>query len=234
MGRRAKYSEEIKLEIVREYMEGNTSSTALSKKYGCGKRLVHNWLARYKSQGVEAFREKDKNQFYTSEFKRLVVEEYLRGGIGLEPLAIKYNIRSNVQIRNWVKLYNGHKELKSYGMGGGIYVTKGRKTTYEERIEIVEDCLKNGQDYNATAAKYKASYQQVYSWVNKYNAKGVVALKDKRGRGKDLEDMNQVERLETENKLLKAKLEHMEIEIELKKKMQEVQMRLASTTRKKK
>ncbi len=44
-------------------------------------------------------------------------------------------------------------------------MTKGRKITYEERIEIVEDCLGNGQDYLATVDKYRVSYQQIYSWV---------------------------------------------------------------------
>jgi transposase len=74
----------------------------------------------------------------------------------------------------------------------------------------------------------------VYSWVTKYNDKGVKALKDNRGRGKSIEDMDKVERLEAENKLLKAKLERLEIEVELKKKLEEIQMHLAYTTKKKK
>jgi transposase len=233
MGRKSKYSQDVKTEIVREYLERNVSSIELAKRYGCDHNTILYWVSQYKSQGEHAFRETRKNQAYSEEFKHMVVEEYLRGGISLTPLTIKYKIRSKKQILDWLKLYNGHKELKSYKTGGGIIMTKGRKTTYEERIEIVEDCLKNGQDYNATAKKYNVSYQQVYSWVGKYNAKGVIALKDTRGKGKALEDMDNVERLEAENKLLKAKLQRLEIEVELKKKLEEMKMRLAYTTKKK-
>ncbi len=62
------------------------------------------------------------------------------------------------------------------------------------------------------------SYQQVYNWVRKYNSQVTAGLKDNCGKGKDREDMNEVELLAAENKLLKARLERFEIEAELKKK----------------
>lgn len=43
-------------------------------------------------------------------------------------------------------------------------MTNGRKTTYEERIEIVAFCISNNDDYQATADKFNVSYQQVYTW----------------------------------------------------------------------
>ena len=64
-------------------------------------------------------------------------------------------------------------------------MTKGRKTTWEERIQIVLDCLGNGKDYQRTAETYGVSYQQVYQWVKKYEDGGDEALKDKRGRKKE-------------------------------------------------
>ena len=39
-------------------------------------------------------------------------------------------------------------------------MTKGRKTTSDERIEIVSFCIANANDYNLTAENYKVSYQQ--------------------------------------------------------------------------
>ena len=60
-------------------------------------------------------------------------------------------------------------------------MTKGRKTTWEERVQIVLDCLANGKDYQGTAETYGVSYQQVYQWVKKYEDGGDEALKDKRG-----------------------------------------------------
>ncbi len=41
----------------------------------------------------------------------------------------------------WIKKYNSHSELKDTGKGRSSTMTKGRKTTWEERIEIVQDAL---------------------------------------------------------------------------------------------
>lgn len=82
--------------------------------------------------------------------------------------------------------------------------------------------------------KYEVSYHQVYDWVKKYNKGGVVSLKDNRGKGKDIENMDETERLAAENRLLRAKVERLEIEIEFKKKLEVVRMRLESGTRRKK
>ena len=47
-------------------------------------------------------------------------------------------------------------------------MTKGRKTTFEERILIVIYCIEHQNNYTETAQKYQVSYQQVYSWITKY------------------------------------------------------------------
>lgn len=40
-----------------------------------------------------------------------------------------------------------------------------RKTTLEERKEIVDYCINHNRNYKNTAAKFDVSYSQVYSWV---------------------------------------------------------------------
>lgn len=232
--RRGKFTKETKLAVVLEYLSGKASSCELARKAGSCHQEVLKWVTQYKSRGSAAFDERSANQSYTAEFKLMVVEEYLSGTVGLLALAAKHNIPDKRQVRDWIKKYNSHDgKLKPYKAAGGIDVTRGRKTTYEERIEIVEDCLKNGENYKATSVKYKVSYTQVYSWVNKYREKGVAALKDSRGRGKAPEAMNELERLDAENKLLKARLEAMEMEIELKKKLLQIQLEFAAGIRKK-
>lgn len=37
-------------------------------------------------------------------------------------------------------------------------MTKGRNTTYEERLEIVGYCIEHGNDYTATIERYSVSY----------------------------------------------------------------------------
>ncbi|SFO33976.1 hypothetical protein SAMN05216515_12816, partial [Eubacterium pyruvativorans] len=41
-------------------------------------------------------------------------------------------------------------------------MTTSRKTTKEERIKIVRECLENGSKYGESAIKHNVSYQQVY------------------------------------------------------------------------
>ncbi|PWW31261.1 helix-turn-helix protein [Cytobacillus oceanisediminis] len=74
-------------------------------------------------------------------------------------------------------------------------MTKGRNTTWVERIQIVLDCLGNGKDFKKTAEAYEVSYQQVYQWVRKYENGGDEALKDNRGRTKEEAELSQEEKM---------------------------------------
>lgn len=83
-------------------------------------------------------------------------------------------------------------------------MTKGRVTTWQERIDIVLYCLSNGEDYTKAASHFHVSYQQVYSWVKKYEAGGEEALRDGRGRTKAPEELTEADR----HKLAMQKLEY--------------------------
>lgn len=96
-----------------------------------------------------------------------------------------------------------------------------RKTTLEERKEIVEYCLKHNRDYKGTASKYGVSYSQVYSWVKKFNTLGEDGLTDKRGHRKADEEVDELERLRRENLRLKRQLEERDMVVELLKKVKE-------------
>lgn len=104
-------------------------------------------------------------------------------------------------------------------------MTKGRKTTQEERVEIVAFCLENGKDYAEVIEKYGVSYQQIYAWVRKYEEHGVAGLSDKRGKRKDISEMTEVERLRAENRLLQAQIKDKNLEVALLKKVKEFEGR---------
>jgi transposase len=104
-------------------------------------------------------------------------------------------------------------------------MTKGRATTLDERIEIVSFCLARGKDYSLTTEKYNVSYQQIYNWVRKYEERGVDGLIDRRGKRKTLDEMSEVERLQAENKMLRAEIERKEMENAILKKFQEIERR---------
>ncbi len=168
-------------------------------------------------------RKSHKNKKYSTELKLQAVRDYLTGKGSYETLRKKYEILSTRQLRNWVKWYNGHREFKERSTAKGeIYMTKGRKTTQEERAEIVAFCIEHNYDYGLTVETYNVSYQQIYAWVRKYEEGGVDKLKDNRGRTKPVEEMTEVEKLKAEMKILEAKNRQLEIENAFIKKLQEL------------
>ena len=168
-------------------------------------------------------RRSHKNKVYSAEFKVSAVKAYLRGEGSYRDLCKRFGISHNDVLRKWVLWYNGHREFKKRTSAKGeIYMTKGRKTTQEERAEIVAFCIEHNKDYGLTVETYKVSYQQIYAWVRKYEEGGVDKLRDNRGRTKPVEEMTEVEKLKAEIKILEAKNRQLEIENEFIKKLQEL------------
>lgn len=73
--------------------------------------------------------------------------------------------------------------------------------------------------------KFNCSYGQVYSWIKKYGTDGVEGLRDGRGRNKPEEELSEVEKLKAENRLLKAEKKKQQMEIDLLKKLEEIEGR---------
>jgi transposase-like protein len=157
--------------------------------------------------------------------KEAAVRDYLSGIHSQVELCGKYGMKSTRQLRNWIAKYNGHEKLKSSGTGGIPIMTQGRKTSFEERVEIVQYCIEHQNNYVETAQKYHVSYQQAYSWTTKFETQGVEALQDKRGKRNPLEKMSELEKLKAENKLLEAKNKRQQMEIDFLKKLEEMERR---------
>jgi transposase-like protein len=224
MGRKNKISPEEKLKAVKEYLNNEGSHQTIATKYGVSKTPFQKWLAKYKSMGDAAFIN-SSNNCYSSEFKTQVTMSYLSGECSLQDIAVKFKIPSLDTVRQWVLKYNGHEELKASGTGGAPIMTKGRKTTYEERVEIVKYCIEHQNNYAETAQKYQVSYQQVYSWTTKYEKNGIEALLDKRGKRKPETEMSEIEKLKAKNKLLEAENKRRQMEIDFLKKLDEIERR---------
>lgn len=225
MGRKFTVSYEERVDAVEKYIRCEYSMSDLSKQLQVDKTTIRRWLARYQSLGPEGLMETSRNLPYSSELKEAAVMDYLAGAGSYRDLCSKYGIKSNRQLRDWISKYNGHERLKSSGAGGVPTMTRGRKTSYEERVEIVKYCIEQQNNYAETAQKYQVSYQQVYSWTTKYEANGVEALQDKRGKRKTLDEMSEIEKLKAENKLLEAKNKRQQMEIDFLKKLEEIERR---------
>ncbi|MBU3093423.1 transposase [Clostridium sp. CF011] len=143
MGRKSTISDQQKIKAVTSYLNGKASMLSLCNKLQVHKSSFQKWVIRYKSEGEAGLKHSSKNTSYTAKAKINIVKEYLDGHGSLNDLCIKYHISSNTVLCNWIKKYNGHENIKSSGTGGKIIMTKGRKTSYIERIEIIKYCIEN-------------------------------------------------------------------------------------------
>ena len=227
MLKRRKYSPEEKITIVKDYLSGKASLKEIGQSLGytCTNGYpgcFDRWIALYRQHGEKAFYRTKGNTSYSKEFKLMVVEELLTGNFSACELAAKYQISTADVLLRWVKLYNANRELKDYIPKWEVYMAEARrKTTIEERKEIVKYCLEHNRDYKGTANVCSVSYSQVYSWVKKYEAGGEDALTDKRGHHKTDDEVDELERLRRENARLKRQLEEKDMLAELLKKVQE-------------
>lgn len=236
MGRKAKYSKELKLEIIERYLKGE-SNISLCNEYNIpyrnGKTILE-WVNKYKAVGEMAFEESTINKSYSKELKLRVIQDYINGIDSLEGLANKYNISKGEIVRAWVLKYNEGIEIKDYNPKGDVYTMKSRKTTFEERLEIVNYVLANDYDYKGAADKYTVSYASVYNWVKKYNEFGEDSLKDSRGRPSSncsTKELTLEEKQAIEIEKLKNELKRKDMVIEVLKKNIEIQERMERDSR---
>ncbi len=210
---RLKYSAEEKIKAVERYLRGEASAAEIAAEIGMtqnGESYIREWSAAYRENGIEGFQLTKGNRSYSSELKQQAVEDYLQGKGSVRGICRKFKIPSTGTLRRWIKVYNSNRELLDYNPKPEVYVAMARKTTKEERQEIVQYCLEQGKDYKGTAAKYNVSYTQVYQWVQKYLESGEAGLSDRRGKRKSDEELDELERLRRENLRLKKKLEESE------------------------
>ena len=213
-----------KLQTVHLILEGKETLRHARTRLGVSLDALQQWIRIYKSEGEGAFLVTGYKQ-YSKELKEQAVMDYLSGRGSLQEICQRYGIRAKSKLQNWIKKYNGHEELKASGTGGTAIMTKGRKTTFNERVEIVQYCIAHDHNYAETAAKFGVSYQQARSYTVKYEAGGVDALQDRRGRSKPVEEMSELERLRAENKILQAEKERAEMEVSFFKKLDELERR---------
>ena len=215
------HTPEFRAMVAQEYMDGTSSYQCLATKYHVGRATIQKWVALFRAHGINAFITSDGNKSYTKEFKTLCVEDVLSGKGSSVEIAAQNNIHPTV-LQSWIKLYNANRELKDYVPKREIYMADARrKTTIEERKEIVKYCISHNRNYKETASIYDVSYSQVYSWVKKYDVNGEEGLTDKRGHHKTDDEVDELERLRRENARLKRQLEEKDMLAELLKKVQE-------------
>ncbi len=222
MGRTPKFTKAVKIQACKDYACGKGSLISIAREMGAAYSSVREWYYAYQIHGETAFNHSDANKSYTKIFKESIVNEYLSGIASAEDLGAKYNITIRT-IRKWINMYYNGIEIKDYDPKGDIYTMKSRKTTFEERIEIVKWVIDNDMNYKVAADNNAIKYALIYQWVQKYLKGGAEGLKHKtRGPKKQSvigeSSLSEVERLKSELEREKALRERAEFRLELFKK----------------
>ncbi|AJS57612.1 helix-turn-helix domain-containing protein [Paenibacillus sp. IHBB 10380] len=226
MSKRSPTSLEVKLHAVQRCLGHKSNPNYEAKQLGVSKGTVTDWIRKYKADGLEGLKESKTWKTYSKKAKLAAIKELLSGHYSLSAVTKKYHISSTSVLRNWISKYTSEIELKPTRKGKGLsHMNNGRKTSFEERIEIAQYTIANDLDYQKAIAKYDVSYQQVYAWVRKYQGGSEDALKDNRGRKKPVEELDEHERLKLRIKQLEARNEYLEMENSFAKKLAQIKQR---------
>lgn len=222
MPARKKLSYEERLSLVKAYLDGQIGWWDARKLHGDFELL----LKQYRYNGPDGLKPSNgKNKHYSENIKLAAVTDYLAGLDSKKGICAKYKISSTQVLNGWLKVYNEHGTFDDRKFsGGGSYMKKARKTTYEERIRIAKECIESGNNYGAIALKYNVSYQQVRTWSKNYYELGEAGLEDRRGKRTATQTPRTVEE---ELRIKLAQLEHenyiLRVERDLLKKLDELE-----------
>ena len=71
--------------------------------------------------------------------------------------------------------------------------------------------------------QYKITYQQIYSWVKKYQEQGEAGLLDRRGKGRPVAEYSAEEKAAAKLRQLEAENRRLQMENDFLKKLQELE-----------
>ena len=126
----AKYSEEFKLKMVKEYLEGSLGYTLLAKKHSIPSSTpIKSWVQAYKAFGIEGLRKKDTKQVYSVQFKLDVLHFIKQTGASYQDTAIEFNLNNPSLIANW------YRKLSREGIEGLKEKVKGQPLMSKNRKE---------------------------------------------------------------------------------------------------
>ena len=125
---------------------------------------------------------------YSFEFKKSVVEAYLKGEGGYGYLSKKYGVESRDQVHRWIKNY------QEFGDAGLIRSREKKTYSFEFKLHVVELYLTSEVSYQELALSQGMNNPTLITkWVNDFRIEGPDALRPKKkGRKKSMaKDTNQ-------------------------------------------
>lgn len=138
----AKYSEEFKLKLVTEYLEGHLGYKSLAKKYNLpSKTPLQDWVRAYKTQGIEGIKRREINKAYSVQFKLDTILFMLETGASYQETAEQFKLNNPSLIHSWTKIFNeqGVDGLKPKLKGRPSMSKKPSKSEKKEEKKVTRE-----------------------------------------------------------------------------------------------
>ena len=139
---KAKYSFNLKKQVVQDYLDGKGGYKFLAKKYDVASSdNVKRWIWSYRQFGDEGLNPFRTYKRFSFEKKLSVVKLYLSSELTYQELAIQEGINNPSLISNWVKRFQiaGPDTLRSHLKGQRKTLDKRNKKTSTSHLESSEN-----------------------------------------------------------------------------------------------
>ncbi|MFT8470930.1 MAG: helix-turn-helix domain-containing protein [Oenococcus sp.] len=135
-----KYSSELKLQIVQDYLSGHVSYRTLCTKYGISSMApIWGWVKQARVHGLESLQRKRTKTVYSLKQKLAVVDYYQTSGVGVASVAAHFGISAS-QVTVWVKIFKtaGVVGLRPKPRGGRSTVKHKQPKQIKKKLEPSE------------------------------------------------------------------------------------------------
>lgn len=185
----AKYSFQLKLAVVQEYIDGQGGYRFLARKYNIGTRgQVCDWVKIYQEYGEEGLRRSPKSREYSVQLKLNAIKLYQTSEMSYREVASRFKLTNPSLIANWIRQYQtegleGLSKLKGRTKKmtnkKGSKLSKSNETSVEsERIKEFEKQLRSLQIENAFLKELRKLRQQEERKRMKLSRKSSLASED--------------------------------------------------------
>ena len=132
----SKYSDEFKVKIVLEYLEGRIGYRMLAKKYDVkSKTQIINWVSAYKSYGIDGLMSKNTNEVYSVQFKLDVLSFMKRTGASYLKTALQFELTNPPLIAAWKKKFlEGGAEALDQPRGRPAMSDKAKNVKHSKQL----------------------------------------------------------------------------------------------------
>ncbi|MGX6446438.1 helix-turn-helix domain-containing protein [Neobacillus sp. K501] len=156
----AKYSEEFKLMLVKEYQEGKLGYSLLAKKYGIkSDTSIKKWVKVFEKFGMEGLMSKQHNEVYSVQFKIDVLDYMKNTGASVMDTALQFGLSNPPLITAWKRALTdggiealgkpkGRPPMSDKDKNGKSKKTaEDKEMTYEQKLERENELLRLEVEY---------------------------------------------------------------------------------------